>query len=222
MKRGIQFGLAALVVLLAASQVQAQNSSLLSRSARRGRPTLQNTSRMHVVLKEPGEQIRKHDTITVVVNESQQYLNQANVNRQTQSNLDARLRDWLKLDGIGVSPAPMENGSPRVRGSLDSQLRTQMNEQSKESLQFRIAAKVIDVLPNGLLVIEARKQQKVNDDTVEASLFGLVKREDVLPNNTVLSDRIADLQIEVHETGHTRDAARRGWLLKALDFIKPF
>lgn len=214
--------LAAIVVLVGAAEARAQNSSLLMRGGRRGRPTLQNTSRMRVLVKEPGEEIKKHDTITVVVNESSQYLNQANVNRQTQSNLDARLRDWLKLDGINVLPAPQSGGDPRVRGSLDSQLRTQMNEQSKEALQFRIAAKVVDVLPNGLLVIEARKQQKVNDGTLEASLFGLVSREDVLANNTVLSDRIADLQIEVNETGHTRDAARRGWLLKALDYIKPF
>lgn len=81
---------------------------------------------------------------------------------------------------------------------------------------------MVDIRPNGNLVIEARRYRHNNDEITEASLSGTVRREDVLPNNTVLSEDVAELNIYTHDEGHVRDSYRRGWLWRVFDRWKPF
>jgi flagellar L-ring protein FlgH len=50
-----------------------------------------------------------------------------------------------------------------------------------------------------------------------ASLSGVVRREDVHPDNTVLSQNIAELMVEKKEIGNVRDGYRRGWLTRLYD-----
>ncbi len=89
-------------------------------------------------------------------------------------------------------------------------------------MQFRITAKVDDIRPNGTLVLEAHQEIKNNNEVWVQKLTGLVAREDILPNKTVLSEKIADLKIEKCENGHVRDAYKRGWLTRWVDEWKPF
>lgn len=44
----------------------------------------------------------------------------------------------------------------------------------------------------------------------------------MLPNNTVLSENVADLRVAKQERGHVRDGYRRGWFLEWLDKWQPF
>ena len=96
------------------------------------------------------------------------------------------------------------------------------NLAATESLKFDIAAKVVDIRPNGNLVIEAHRQIVNNDEVWEQSLTGICRAADVNPGNVVLSKDIADLRIEKRERGHVRDGYRRGWFLRWFDLIHPF
>jgi flagellar L-ring protein precursor FlgH len=89
-------------------------------------------------------------------------------------------------------------------------------------MRFRIACRVVDIRPNGNVLIEGRRSILNNDDTWEMSLIGVIRPEDVLPNNTVLSENVADLRIVKRETGHVRDGYRRGWFTRCLDMFQPF
>ena len=44
----------------------------------------------------------------------------------------------------------------------------------------------------------------------------------ILPNNTILSENVAELSIYKRETGHVRDSYRRGWLMEFWDAVAPF
>ena len=116
----------------------------------------------------------------------------------------------------------MADGEPRIRASLNNQLKSEMGLETADGMRFRISASVVDIRPNGNLVIEAHRTITNNNEVWEQSLSGIVRREDVLPNNTVLSEKIADLQICKNEQGHVRDAYRRGWFLRIIDKYKPF
>lgn len=199
----------------------AQSSSLYGEASGRKPLTLADTSWSYIKVEQPRE-VQKYDLVTVIVKEASQYISQGSVNRRTQSNIDARLRDWVALAGTDLLPAAQRLGDPRARASLDSQLRNQAQLESKEGLQFKIAATVVDIRPNGLLVLEARKKTRNNNEESIQFLSGIVRREDVLPNNTVSSEDIAELMIDKQETGHVTDAYRRGWILQTLDKIKPF
>ncbi|MCL6501115.1 MAG: flagellar basal body L-ring protein FlgH [Pirellulales bacterium] len=206
---------------LAAPPARAQSSSLYGEAGQR-RPLRLSDSSWYYLEPEPPRAIQKYDLVTVIVKEATQFVSEGEINRRTQSNVDARLRDWIKLDGTDITPAPQTSGDPRARASLDSQIRTQSELETRDGLQFRITATVVDIRPNGLLVLEAHKRTKVNNEESIQILSGIVRPEDVLPNNTVLSERIAELRIDKKEAGHIRDAYRRGWLIKWLDKVRPF
>jgi flagellar L-ring protein precursor FlgH len=89
-------------------------------------------------------------------------------------------------------------------------------------MKFRITAEVIDIRPNGTLVLEGRRTIRANEEVWELSLGGVIRPEDVLPDNTVLSEDVADLRIIKREKGHVVDGYQRGWLLKWLDHYQPF
>lgn len=206
---------------LAAQPAGAQSSSLYGEAGHRQPLRLADAS-WYFLEPEPARAIQKYDLVTVIVKEATQFVSEGEINRRTQSNVDARLRDWIKLDGTDITPAPQAAGDPRVRASLDSQLITQAELETRDGLQFRITATVVDIRPNGLLVLEAHKRTKVNNEESIQILSGIVRPEDVLPNNTVLSERIAELRIDKKEAGHIRDSYRRGWFVKWLDRVRPF
>ena len=81
-----------------------------------------------------------------------------------------------------------------------------MELQTKASLSFTIAATVVDIRPNGNLVVEAHQHVQDNEDIWDQSLSGLIRPQDVLPNNTVLSQNIAELMIDKKRS---RPRARR-------------
>lgn len=213
------------LVLLAeaamASICLAQSSSLYGPPGLRAPLSLEQDSFLFQKV-EPPAQIQLQSIVTIIVSESSQVVSEGEVTSRQQASIDARLQDWLKLDGVSVQPAPQNNGDPRIRASLNKQNRANAELETTDSLRFRIAAHVVDIRPNGNLVIEARRKVENNEERWEQSLTGVVRREDVLPNNTVLSEDIADLQITKREFGHVRDSYKRGWLFRIMDRYKAF
>jgi flagellar L-ring protein precursor FlgH len=218
---GRRLALAALVVALSAKTAAAQSSSLYGPPGLRPPLTLANNSWFYLAVP-PVREIQMNDLITVLVTESTQVLSEGNIQRRTQSNIDANLQNFVKFQHFDLKPTAETDGDPRIRGTLNSQLRTTSQLETQDSVKFKIAARVVDIRPNGTLVLEAHKTLRNNNEIWEQSLTGIVRREDVLPNNTVMSEDIYELMIYKREDGQIRDSYRRGWLLKALDRYKPF
>ena len=85
-----------------------------------------------------------------------------------------------------------------------------------------ITARVIDVKPNGNLLIEGSREIRVNAETQIIILSGLIRPTDISPDNTILSSYIGDARIEYVGTGALSDKQRPGWLSRAADFVWPF
>ena len=86
----------------------------------------------------------------------------------------------------------------------------------------RTSVTVVDVLPNGNLVIEGAKIIRVGKESQYAYMRGIVRPADVKADNTVLSTQIADAQVEFVPEGELTDAQKKGWLTKAWEKVKPF
>ena len=86
----------------------------------------------------------------------------------------------------------------------------------------RTAVTVVDVLPNGNLVVEGGKIIRVGKDTQYASMRGIVRPLDVLSDNTILSTQIADAQVEFVPAGDLTEAQKKGWMARFYDKVKPF
>ena len=85
-----------------------------------------------------------------------------------------------------------------------------------------ISAIVTEVLPNGDLRIEGRREVSVNSEKQLMNIGGIVRRVDVDTKNTVLSSAIADARIEYSGLGVLDDVQRPGWFVRILDWVYPF
>ena len=202
----------------------AQDSSLLHRSPRpiqQSPLTIEDCSLMYR-RPTPPKVLKLHDLVTVVVSLNSRMLSEGDAESRKTASINAVLADWIGIDGLALRPDPQSAGDPRVNGSLNSLFRAESDIETRNTLTFTIQSEVVDIRPNGNLVIEARQEVTDNDEVWEKSLTGIIRREDVNPDNTVESDRVADLQVFKRERGNVRDGYRRGWLLKFYNRFNPY
>ncbi len=81
---------------------------------------------------------------------------------------------------------------------------------------------VVDVLPNGNLVVEGAKIIRSSHEDVYAYMRGIVRPIDIDDKNIVSSTKIADAQVEFKPAGELTEAEKKGWLLRGLEKIAPF
>lgn len=91
-----------------------------------------------------------------------------------------------------------------------------------DTLVSTISATVIEVLPNGTMRIDGRRMLKMNNEDQYIRVTGLVRKEDINYDNTILSTKIANAEISYDGVGDIDRHQRSGWLGRALDKIWPF
>lgn len=87
------------------------------------------------------------------------------------------------------------------------------------NLLARITATVTDITENGELVIEGSQFIELNDDKQTISLKGRLRKEDIGPNNTVISTRLSDAKIKYLAEGTLADRQKPGWITRFFNWI---
>jgi flagellar L-ring protein FlgH len=82
-----------------------------------------------------------------------------------------------------------------------------------------LTARVVEVLPNGDLVVEGVREIDVNGDRLLVVLSGVVRAIDILPGNVIPSTRIGQLRIRSLSQGLIKDSLSPGWLIRVLNKI---
>lgn len=152
-----------------------------------------------------------NDIVTIRVDELARMRAEGAAENRKNSLYDAILKDWIALSGGALKPAAQADGDPRVTGQLNQLYRADASIESRESLTFNIAASIVDIRPNGNLVLEAHKTIWVNENSFEYALSGTCRAADIGPDNVLLSRDLLDPQIRKTERGRLRDGYRRGW-----------
>jgi flagellar L-ring protein precursor FlgH len=213
-----------------AGQAVAQDASLLQvPPALQQHPTnapltLENSSFMFQKVSPEHElrELKVNDIITVLVDYRSSMLSEGDAENRKTNNLNAFLNNWVKFTGKDLTPDPQPNGPLAVSGNLQSQFRVESDMELRDQLTFRIASHIVDIQPNGNLVIEGHRTITINEEQWLQSLTGVVRRTAIGPDRTVRSDEIADLRIDKRETGFIRDSYKRGWLHLWYDKWKAF
>ena len=94
--------------------------------------------------------------------------------------------------------------------------------ENKDTFTGSIGARVMEVLPNGNLMIEGRRTLVIQNEAVEIVLTGTVRPEDISRNNTVKSTAVADAAIQYNSTGSIAKNQNKGILPTLWDWINPF
>jgi len=85
-----------------------------------------------------------------------------------------------------------------------------------------ITARVVNVLPNGNLVIQGSRQVRINNESQFINIQGVIRPEDISSTNIILSTFISDAVIELSGYGAISDKQRPGWMARVLDLVWPF
>lgn len=86
------------------------------------------------------------------------------------------------------------------------------------SLSGSIAVTVVEVIPNGNLVVRGEKWITIHDGDEVVQFAGIIRPEDIQPDNTITSEKVADVRLVYKDVGMAGDTARSGigtqWLNK--------
>ncbi len=157
------------------------------------------------------------DVITVILNESTQAARAATANVTRGASND-------------VVPSGITSRLPGISRSLTGVNLNQANIESKgegaadqrASLSGSITVTVAEVQPNGNLVVRGEKRLALNQGTEMIQVSGVIRPEDVGPNNTVQSRRLADASFTYQGGGELGSVARAGWGTRAVLKYWPF
>ncbi len=90
------------------------------------------------------------------------------------------------------------------------------------SLSATITARIVDVLPNGNLAVEGKRELYVNNEKKEILVQGIVRQKDIAYDNSILSTQIADAKIIYTGIGVVGEKQSPGWLTRIVDVVWPF
>ncbi|MEK6798161.1 MAG: flagellar basal body L-ring protein FlgH [Planctomycetota bacterium] len=170
----------------------------------------------------PPKSFKPGDLITVIVREQRQWEADSDLKTKTQFDVKSELDAFIRPIDRGIGAATFRRGKPNIDYKYDQVSKSKGDSSREDRMTTRLAAKVLDVKPNGLLVVEGRAKITHDDESSEITLTGTCRKEDVTSDNTVLSTQIADKVVSVSNAGALRSVATRGWVTKLLDMLKPF
>ena len=161
------------------------------------------------------------DILTIIIQEN---------NGATRQNSTSTSKKVSANDSISsILYAPSISGLLTKKGTLPAMNYTTDNEFSgsgsinnSETITAQVAVRVVDVLPNGNMVIQGNLHTAFSGEKQDAIVRGTVRPDDVQANNTLYSYNIADATIQFISKGTITDATRKGWWTKIFDKINPF
>ena len=168
---------------------------------------------------------RVNDLLTINVLESISGSGAADTATARNSTLDAKVTDFFgaPLDlGIPNMYGGGKTFSPSVSGSMTDDFKGTGTTNRTGTIVGTITARVVEVLPNGTLSVESRKDITINHEKQVLMLRGAVRPEDISITNTVPSNKVADAEIFLVGDGVLQEKQKPGWLVRILDGVWPF
>lgn len=163
---------------------------------------------------------RVNDLVTILISENTSASKKASTDANRDSSGNYTVAAAL---GMPVNNFPLLHDLNKgIQGNGKSTFKGTGDTSRVGTLTATITAKVVEVLPNSNLVIESRKEVVVNNEKEIVVLRGIVRPNDILPNNTILSQYVADAQIYLVGDGVLDDKQSQGWLVRLLDKVWPF
>lgn len=161
------------------------------------------------------------DIVTIVVQESASTSKQNNTKTSKSADIDASISSFLY--GPTASGLLTKGGQyPALKAGAKNTFDGGGQINNSEQINARIAVRVVDVLPNNTMIVEGRRRTAFSGEKQEVVLRGVVRRDDISAQNTVLSYNVADASISIVSSGAVSDTQKKGWFTKTWDKVNPF
>lgn len=150
-----------------------------------------------------------------------------------------RIRDQASLDnnsersrksgidsGLDLVGSFGEYTLPTVGATLGANGKSDMAGKGRikrsEDIDLSVAAVVGQKLPNGNLFISGQQEMRVNFEVRVLSIAGIIRPRDILPNNTIDYDKIAEARISYGGRGRITEVQQPGWGQQLYDIVAPY
>lgn len=167
-----------------------------------------------------------HDLIQIVVRETSRAKSTQDRETKKDWKLEGKIPAWPDLtltDLLNLYiPAGRTTNTPSLKMDVTKDFTGEGEYERKDDLTARVTAEVIEVLPNGNIVLEARTTVQTDEEINTIQVTGTCRPEDVTASNTVQSHQIHNLVIRKMHEGELKEVTERGLIAKVLDFIFAF
>lgn len=164
--------------------------------------------------------VNKGDIVTVLIAETQ------NVRNQEQSDLSKATNLNYKVNLFDLKPEAFSSLPMTVDADSTDGFVGQAKYEKSGAFTARLAAMVVDVLPNGNLVVSGRREIRIDNETKLIEFSGVVRRYDISAANTVASELVANATVTYKGSGPlTNSTNRRGigsWIHDLFSWLWPF
>lgn len=160
------------------------------------------------------------DVVTITISEQSTGSKAAT----TATSKDQEFSGQFNFGGLGINGSAQKgavNLGP-YNGSFKRSFTGNGQTTQADSMTAYMTATVVDVLPNGNMVIRGSRWTKLNDSLQQIILEGVVRPTDITRSNTVLSQNVAEAKIFLVGKGPVAQHQKPGWLGQLLDFVSPF
>jgi flagellar L-ring protein precursor FlgH len=162
---------------------------------------------------------RLGDLVTVVISESQDVKNEESSDLKKETDLRYAIENFdIAPDAFNVLPA--------IQASSDDEFKGTANYKKKGTFTARLTAVVVDTLPNGNLVVNGRREIRIDHEVKVIEFSGVVRRYDIQPDNTITSELVANAKVAYTGVGPLTNSTNRsgigGWLHDAISWLWPF
>lgn len=168
--------------------------------------------------------IEVHDKITIIISETSKQTSNQILDTRKNATLSAALKRFPDLAKFleGELTSGESNPVAEAAAAVNNRYKSDGKYERSDRFSDKITATVIDVKPNGVVVLEARRLIQKDKEIQNLVLSGECRREDVSDANTVLSSQLADLALVVKNEGQIKDNATKGILTRVFEAVFNF
>ncbi len=157
------------------------------------------------------------DVLTIRITEDSKVDNKAKRDLQKESSRSSDFNGELNIDHILPS-------IPGFTMSADSgtEMKSKADFKDERSFVDRVTVVVIDILPNGNLVVLGTRDRDIAGDVQTIEVGGIVRPSDIAFDNTVKSEQVANFRIVTKNSGVSAPYTTPGWLSQIFDVLWPW
>ena len=154
------------------------------------------------------------DVLTIKIAEESKVDNTAKRDLQKDvaksTTFNGKIGNFADLGDLGLSAS----SSNKLNGKADYK--------DQRTFEDSITVTVVDIQPNGNLVVMGVRNRNINGDTQTIEVSGIVRPSDILFDNTIKSTQVADFRLVSKDGGIAAPYTKPGWLGGIFDIVWPF
>ena len=167
------------------------------------------------------------DILTVIISIDDEARLRTASDRERQGSASAGFPNFFGLGGLIAGLLPSLNldslpGDEVISVGASSSAEGSGSIARNEEINLKVAALVVQELPNGSLVVAGRQEVKVNNELRELRMAGIVRPADIRNDNTIPYERIAEARIAYGGRGALSRTQARSYGEDAMDVVLPY